>query len=81
MVSQVHPNRIRALGEVQNYMPEQLSAISAEFSGLTLQEVADRLKIPTHAIWFFSVEGKRVPPEYRLSIGESVTIHGPVDGG
>jgi len=77
----VEANTIRALGEVQNHMPAQQGEVTGYYAGITMQELAAQLGIPEHAIWFYSVNGNKVNPTYRLQPGETVTIHGPVDGG
>ena len=74
-------NKVNALGLPQAHMPGAQSSYMGDFTGLSLTEVASKLGIPAHAIWFFSVAGKRISPEHRLTPGEEMTIHGPVDGG
>ena len=74
-------NRVLALGTAQNYMPGFQANISGDFAGMTLDEIMHSLGVPSHAVWFFSIAGKRVSNEYRLGEGEEFTIHSPVDGG
>jgi|GEM_PF-4285503 len=74
-------NTVHALGICQNYMPGQQATLGGNFASMAVSQVAEQLGIPAHAIWFYAVGGKRVPPDYRLSPGEELTIHSPVDGG
>ena len=72
---------IMALGLVQGYMPQQQAVLKAPLAGMTAGEIAEHLQLPAHAIWFFSVAGQRVVPDYVLKVGEELVIHSPVDGG
>ena len=77
----LNPNLIKALGEVQNYMPNLKAEHWGCYTGKTLTEVAALLALPPHVIWFFSIAGVKVAADYRLGEGEEVTIHSPIDGG
>ncbi|MGI6357206.1 MAG: MoaD/ThiS family protein [Bacillota bacterium] len=73
---------VKIFGELYRYIPGGLDhAVIMVPPKASLADLLQQLRIPDYAVWVITVNDQRVPPEHRLTAGDTVAIFAPVAGG